>query len=64
MKIKCVRLIHYPVFSVMKDGNCVSSLIRAIEYELAGNVARVAHGLFCGCPIKLHEIQDIFQEKR
>ncbi len=48
----------------MKDGNCVSSLIKAIEYELAGNVARVAHGLFCGCPIKLHEIQDIFQEKR
>ncbi len=46
----------------MKDGNCVSSLIRAIEYELAGNVARVAHGLFCGCPIKLHEIQDIFQD--
>jgi hypothetical protein len=32
------------------------------EHELAGNIARVAHGLFAGCPIATDEMQDIFKE--
>lgn len=35
---------------------------QAIEKELAGNVSRVAHGLFTGCHIEKSEVRDIFGE--
>lgn len=35
---------------------------QAIEKELAGNISRVAHGLFTGCHIEKSEVQDIFSE--
>lgn len=35
---------------------------QGVEHELAGNIARVAHGLFAGCPIATDEMQDIFDE--
>jgi len=35
---------------------------QTIEKELAGNISRVAHGLFTGCHIEQREVQEIFGE--
>lgn len=35
---------------------------QTVEKELAGNISRVAHGLFAGCHIEKREVQEIFGE--